>query len=79
MTDFFSVETGLKRFVLVVASTFCLLSSPASAAEDYQLGPDSMVQEGVPQGTVTKLQWKSDKVFAGRRMFLSVTVFFPPS
>ena len=36
-----------------------------SAADDYQLGPDSKVQEGVPQGTVTKRSWKSEKVFPG--------------
>ena len=34
-----------------------------SAADDYQLGPDSKVQEGVPQGTVTKRSWKSEKVY----------------
>lgn len=32
-----------------------------SAADDYQLGPDSTVQEGVPQGTVTKHSWTSDE------------------
>src|SRR5579872_4906822 len=36
-----------------------------SAADDYQLGPDSKVQEGVPQGTVTKRSWKSEKVYPG--------------
>lgn len=36
-----------------------------SAADDYQLGPDSKVQDGVPQGTVTKRSWKSEKVYAG--------------
>lgn len=36
-----------------------------SAADDYQLGPDSKVQEGVPQGTVTKRTWKSEKVYPG--------------
>jgi hypothetical protein len=40
-----------------------LLTSPALAGdEDYKLGPDSMRQEGVPQGTVTKDVWHS-KVF----------------
>ncbi|RPI76688.1 MAG: esterase family protein [Planctomycetaceae bacterium] len=34
------------------------------AADDYQLGADSMVQEGVPQGTVTKHQWTST-IFPG--------------
>jgi enterochelin esterase-like enzyme len=37
----------------------------ARAADDYPLGPDSQVQEGVPQGTVTKQSWKSEKVYPG--------------
>src|SRR5688500_4701356 len=40
-----------------------LLPTMALAADDYQLGPDSMRQEGVPHGTVTKSSWTS-KVFA---------------
>jgi enterochelin esterase family protein len=36
----------------------------AIAADDYQLGPDSMRQEGVPQGKVTKHSWTS-QVFPG--------------
>lgn len=36
-----------------------------SAADDYKHGPDSMRQEGVPQGTVTQHQWKESKIFAG--------------
>src|SRR5262245_47430093 len=35
------------------------------AADDYQLGPDSMVQEGVPQGTVIKRSWRSEKIYPG--------------
>jgi len=34
------------------------------AADDYKLGPDSMPQEGVPRGEVTKYKWES-KVFPG--------------
>ncbi len=43
------------------------MSSPQAlpAADDYPLGPDSMVQEGVPQGTVTKGSWKSEKIYPG--------------
>lgn len=33
------------------------------AADDYKLGPDSMTQEGVLQGTVTKHSWNSSKIF----------------
>jgi enterochelin esterase family protein len=38
--------------------------TPLRAADDYQLGPDSQVQPGVPQGKVTKHSWTS-KVFPG--------------
>jgi enterochelin esterase-like enzyme len=34
------------------------------AADDYKLGPDSMPQDGVPRGEVTKHTWKSD-IFPG--------------
>src|SRR5262245_31231564 len=34
------------------------------AADDYKLGPDSMPQEGVPLGEVTKFKWES-KIFPG--------------
>jgi enterochelin esterase family protein len=45
-----------------------LLCAPlaAMAIDDYKPGPDSMPQEGVPQGKVTKYQWTS-KVFAGTK------------
>ena len=36
----------------------------ASAAEDYQLGPDSQEQAGVPQGKITQHTWTS-KIFEG--------------
>lgn len=36
----------------------------ATAGLVYALGPDSMTQEGVPQGEVTKHQWES-KIFPG--------------
>lgn len=41
------------------------LATTARAADEYQLGPDSMVKEGVPKGTVTKSSWTSEKVFPG--------------
>lgn len=41
------------------------LSTGVVMAEDYQLGPDSQRQEGVPRGTVTKHEWKDSKVFPG--------------
>ena len=39
-----------------------LTASALAGDEEYKLGPDSMRQEGVPQGTVTKDVWRS-KVF----------------
>jgi enterochelin esterase-like enzyme len=45
---------------LVLASA---TAGPARAADDYKLGPDSLKQEGVPEGKVTQGTWKSDKVF----------------
>ena len=41
------------------------LVAAARAADDYPLGPDSMVQDGVPKGEVTKYSWNESKVFAG--------------
>jgi sugar lactone lactonase YvrE/enterochelin esterase-like enzyme len=35
------------------------------AADDYQLGPDSMPQEGVPKGKVAKYTFDKSKVFPG--------------
>src|SRR5438046_3102335 len=34
------------------------------AADDYKLGPDSLAQDGVPRGEVTKYHWSS-KIFPG--------------
>lgn len=43
--------------LLVLAFTW-----PALAADDYKLGPDSMVHDGVPKGKITKHSWTS-KIF----------------
>ena len=48
-------------------TTFVLLSlasATVSAQDDYELGPDSQRQPGVPQGKVTQHTWKST-IFAG--------------
>jgi enterochelin esterase family protein len=37
----------------------------ARAADDYVLGADSQRQPGVPEGTVTKKRWVSEKIFPG--------------
>lgn len=38
-------------------------AATAPAADDYVLGPDSMKQEGVPEGKVTQGKWEGSKVF----------------
>src|SRR5258707_8276951 len=44
--------------------TVCALAQTALAIDDYQLGPDSQPQEGVPRGQITKYKWES-KSFPG--------------
>lgn len=54
--------------MLLCALAVVALVSPlqtARAIDDYKLGPDSMVQDGVPRGTVTKDRWTSSKTFPG--------------
>lgn len=64
--------TRVPHWLFASLSTLALVAGPAlvtpfavQAADDYKLEGDSLVQEGVPQGTVTKLQWKDSKVFPG--------------
>ena len=64
--------TRARHWLLARLGTLALLAGlgwgtvhSAAAADDYKLEGDSLVQEGVPQGTVTKLQWKESKVFPG--------------
>lgn len=56
----------LRRMARLVPALALLYFGSAAlrAAEEYKLGPDSEVQEGVPQGTVTKHSWKSE-IFPG--------------
>lgn len=53
--------TNTLKLVLAFLIFTATASRTVRAADDYQLGPDSMVQQGVPQGTVTKLSWTSDE------------------
>ena len=41
------------------------LAIRALAIDDYQLGKDSMRQEGVPQGKVTEHDWKTRQIYPG--------------
>ena len=56
-----------------------LVGGPLPAADDYQLGPDSLRQEGVPKGQVTKATWKS-QIFPGaqRDYWLYVPAQYQP-
>jgi enterochelin esterase family protein len=53
----------LRRLVPLLLFALCVPS--LCAIDDYQLGPDSMEQPGVPKGTLTKHQWKDSKIFEG--------------
>ena len=58
------------HFILLAFAAVCHAQGPD---DQYVLGPDSQRQEGVPQGKVTKHQWKSD-IFEGtiREFYLYV-------
>ena len=51
--------------ILLLTLIFAGFTSHTQAADDYQLGPDSQRQEGVPKGVVTQLQWKTSQIFPG--------------
>jgi enterochelin esterase-like enzyme len=42
-----------------------VIATSVPAADDYKLGPDSMPQDGVPKGKVTKYSWNESKVYPG--------------
>ncbi|HWX19974.1 MAG TPA: SMP-30/gluconolactonase/LRE family protein [Candidatus Binatia bacterium] len=46
----------------VLVASFC---APLRAADDYQLGPDSQLQPGVPHGKIEKFTFASNKIFPG--------------
>jgi enterochelin esterase-like enzyme len=50
---------------LIVLAFVAGAGSVAISADDYKHGPDSIRQEGVPQGKVTQLKWISKKVYPG--------------
>ncbi len=45
--------------LLIVTVLLLGWASPLPAQDDYKLGPDSQEQNGVPQGEMVKLEWKS--------------------
>jgi len=54
------ISTTLSILILLFVSTARLLG----ASDDYKLGPDSQVHEGVPRGEVTQYSWTSH-IFPG--------------
>jgi gluconolactonase len=60
------------RFAAV--SVFIFSLSVARAADDYQPGPDSKPQEGVPKGEVMKFVFEQSKIFPGTARDVSVYV-----
>src|SRR5262249_49144066 len=53
------------KIVCAILLGFSLANLPAlRAADDYKLGPDSQVQDGVPKGKITEHTWTS-KIFPG--------------
>jgi enterochelin esterase family protein len=60
---------GQVLFILPTVASIAtgLLSSPvnARAADDYKLGADSMVQDGVPKGELLKRAWTNSTVYPG--------------
>jgi len=55
----------MKPVFAVAMSVLLFVNVPAAGAEDYKLGADSMRQDGVPQGAVTKHEWTESEVFPG--------------
>ncbi len=56
---------GDRTFPLLLWMLVSFLFASPSPGEDYTLGPDSLKQEGVPTGTVTKHTWNQSKIFPG--------------
>jgi len=47
----------------IVIGLIVISIAPVFGSDDYQLGPDSQPQEGVPRGTVTRHTWNESKIF----------------
>src|ERR1044071_2814147 len=64
--EFFRKMREMKSVrLLLFASAMALRFTTAPAADNYVLGPDSMPQEGVPRGEVTKYRWTNSTVYPG--------------
>ena len=54
------IEVNMSNFLITVLSL--VVATGASGAE-YVLGVDSLPQEGVPTGTVTKHTWDASRIY----------------
>ncbi|MFM7162187.1 MAG: alpha/beta hydrolase [Planctomycetaceae bacterium] len=61
----FARRGSLLGAAMWLLSLVLLPANGAVAADDYVLGADSQRQPGVPEGTVTKKRWVSEKIFPG--------------
>jgi sugar lactone lactonase YvrE/enterochelin esterase-like enzyme len=50
---------------VLILWVLCASAVPCFAADEYVLGPDSMPQDGVPRGKVTRYTFDKSKVFPG--------------
>src|SRR5438309_8403763 len=57
-------DPPMRRSVFALAILLSLPLATLRGADDYQLGPDSQEQPGVPKGKVTKHSWTST-IFPG--------------
>lgn len=69
-----TVSTLRVRLMLPIVCVGLFLSLGEAHAEEYRLGPDSIRQDGVPQGQVIQSRWTESRVFPGteRDMWLYI-------
>jgi hypothetical protein len=53
------------KFLVPMFFVMLTCFAPLRAADDYQLGPDSQPQEGVPKGKIVSGKHTSEKIFEG--------------
>jgi gluconolactonase len=64
----------LSRVVPVVVAIFLLEANFVRAVDDYQPGPDSVVQTNVPQGELLEFDFANSKIFPGTTRAVRVYV-----
>jgi gluconolactonase len=64
----------LSRLIPFIIATFLFEAAPIRAADDYQPGPDSIVQTNVPQGEILEFNFANSKIFPGTTRAVKVYV-----